>query len=556
LQAQGSDDDGRRFSDVAGYKLLDKGDRQFGTDVKAELERMSADLGAKLHTVEAKLDGLALHLNSCAGHVHQLVQQSFGYLGGNMDQDTTTNSSSRASFQHPCHFRARSMDFTRKTPLESETKVAGSIMEEPISPNAAKVGESEEGGASRRVSTCTASESLPSSNRGWNCNSASAIETATMFTMGPSRGLLMEKLWNFFDDPDSTTVAWIYSCLWPLFIAGTALATLSRNVDLPPLVDPVATGLEIAFEVAFAVEVSLRFMVCPRRRAFVQNPFNLIDFATAAPLLFRVAAGSGIPDGRGTLKDFVLLCIVPILRLLKLFRRFQQFHLFVKVFVITVEALEFLLFTLLVIVLVFSSLIYIVEPSENISSLSHATWLTIVTLTTVGYGDITPETTAGCVIITVLMMGSALYMAMPIGILGDACSQVWNDRDRILLVSKTRERLAQWGYTAQDILKIFNRFDVNLNGELSLDEFRKMVADMHIGLQDDRVVQLFETLDRDGGGGIDDKEFVRSLFPGSFHEIYGGTHGKLRRQKRRSRASQLGVRERKDSVTIDDASTA
>lgn len=142
----------------------------------------------------------------------------------------------------------------------------------------------------------------------------------------------------------------------------------------------------------------------------------------------------------------------------------------------------------------------------------------MVTMTTVGYQ--TPETVAGHLVVSAQMVLSLLYMAMPIGVLGNAFTNVWADRDRILLIDSARSRLDQWGYTARDIKGIFKHFDKDGDGELSLSEFKNMISEMEVGIKEDRVVGLFETIDKDGGGSIDIKEFVKALFPESFHELF------------------------------------
>ena len=67
-------------------------------------------------------------------------------------------------------------------------------------------------------------------------------------------------------------------------------------------------------------------------------------------------------------------------------------------------------------------------------------WLTIVTMTTVGYGDFSPKSGAGQVIVCVLTVCSTLYMAIPLGIIGHNFSEIWRDRDRILLVRGLRDQ--------------------------------------------------------------------------------------------------------------------
>merc|ERR1719401_2026483 len=98
-----------------------------------------------------------------------------------------------------------------------------------------------------------------------------------------------------------------------------------------------------------------------------------------------------------------------------------------------------------------------------------AAWLTFVSMTTVGYGDVVAQTPAGKLATSLLVLFSALYMSIPLGIIGNAFSEVWSDRDRILLTLRTRNRLLQWGYTARDIPKLFELFDADQNGELDIE---------------------------------------------------------------------------------------
>merc|ERR1711971_372585 len=120
---------------------------------------------------------------------------------------------------------------------------------------------------------------------------------------------------------------------------------------------------------------------------------------------------------------------------------------------------------------------------------------------TVGYGDVTPKSGAGSVAVSVLVIISVLYMAaMPLGIIGCSFTQIWQERDKILLMHRTRERLAQWGLTVNDILTVFVAFDVNKDGVLDLEEFRALMRHLRLGLSDSRIVNLFECIDDDGGG--------------------------------------------------------
>mmetsp|Transcript_24368 Transcript_24368/g.34253 ORF Transcript_24368/g.34253 Transcript_24368/m.34253 type:complete len:235 (+) Transcript_24368:3-707(+) len=217
---------------------------------------------------------------------------------------------------------------------------------------------------------------------------------------------------------------------------------------------------------------------------------------------------------------YVLVGVVPTVRLLKLVRRFGKLSLVSHVLSTTGDALKLLLFLISVIVLSFSTLMYIVEPSDIIDSLSTAMWVCTVTVTTVGYGDVTPSTTAGRILAGVLCFLSVLFMAMPISVLGNAMTHAWADRSRILLMTRTRQRLKSYGYEASDMPSLFRKFDSNGNGELTMDEFCDMVSKMNVGIRPSEAEELFELFDTDASGGIDDREFMKALFPDDYRKLY------------------------------------
>jgi len=177
------------------------------------------------------------------------------------------------------------------------------------------------------------------------------------------------------------------------------------------------------------------------------------------------------------------------------------------------EALPVLLFILSILVLTFASAIFILEPRDNIGTLPESLWLTIVTVGTIGYGDIVPTSAAGSMVVSLLVIVSSLYMAIPIGIVGRAFSTVWDDRDRLLLMYRTRRRFLDNGFKPKDVPALFYNFDVDSDGQLSFNEFSDMMVQLQIDLSADRLMELFQTFDQDGSGSINDEEFVKTLFP-------------------------------------------
>lgn len=323
------------------------------------------------------------------------------------------------------------------------------------------------------------------------------------------------RIWALLDDPDSGCAARIFYVLMVCIIITSILLSLLQTVDETPIDVRILSMVDTIFDGVFFLEVLLRFMFCPSRWAFFRTGYNTIDLVSAMPLVIRGATGFTVPPTQDqyTAIDFVLIVFVPTLRLLKLLRHFNHLRLLRFAADIALEALVVPLFLLFILCLFFSSLIYVLEPRDNITSLPHAVWLVVVTLSTVGYGDTLPSKPGTYVLMSVLVASGVLYMAVPLSIVGQAWNSVWIRRDEILLMDLARDRLKTWGYTAADMNKLFDCFDLNNDQLLDIDEFSTMVTEMRIGLSGKRIAELFDTLDTDKNGFVDFCEFARALFP-------------------------------------------
>ncbi|CAK9062653.1 Potassium voltage-gated channel subfamily B member 1 (Voltage-gated potassium channel subunit Kv2.1), partial [Durusdinium trenchii] len=253
--------------------------------------------------------------------------------------------------------------------------------------------------------------------------------------------------------------------------------------------------------------------------AFLKNPYNIIDFLAIIPIGFRIAYGISTPemDSNYAPVHFLLYCFVPVIRQLKLIRKFQKLQL--HVLSTTFDALKLLLFLVCLIVLFFGCLLYVLEPQQT-QSLSEYIYQCTVTVTTVGTCDMAPTTWPGKIIAGMLCVISVLFMAMPISVLGNAMSNTWADRHRILLMTQTRRRLKNLGYTAEDMPKLFKKFDKDGNGDLEMEEFCDLVATMRVGIKPSEASELFMAFDSNGDGGISEMEFMKALFPLDYRRIY------------------------------------
>ena len=181
---------------------------------------------------------------------------------------------------------------------------------------------------------------------------------------------------------------------------------------------------ELLSVVIFTVEYLARLWVSkevgPRPR-YILSPLGLIDLAAILP--FYLGALIGV--------DLRFLRIFRLLRLLKLTRYFGALGVLADVLKAEARAFAAAMLVLIVLTLVAASLMHIAEGDvqpEAFGSIPQAIWWSVVTLTTVGYGDVTPVTPFGQLLgIFVMVLGIGM-VALPAGMLASRFSEELHKR--------------------------------------------------------------------------------------------------------------------------------
>ena len=176
-------------------------------------------------------------------------------------------------------------------------------------------------------------------------------------------------------------------------------------------------AIEVACVAVFSAEYVLRLIVATRRLGFIFSFYGLIDLAAILP--FYLTSGLDLRSLRAS-------------RFLRLFRAFklirynkaiQRFH---RAFAIARE--ELVLFACVTALLLYVSAvgIYYFENAaqpEAFSSVFDGLWWSVVTLTTVGYGDVYPVTAGGRVFTFIVLMIGLGVVAVPTGLVASALSK-------------------------------------------------------------------------------------------------------------------------------------
>jgi len=198
---------------------------------------------------------------------------------------------------------------------------------------------------------------------------------------------------------------------------------------------------DLVMVLIFSVDLIARFTVCPNHAAFLKSAMNWIDLLSVLPSWVEWALIAAL--GTGTSRRFDLR-VLRVLRLIKIFRvlKFGRYSKGMQTFVMALtkssEPLIILFFLLGIAMVVFASLMHLVEGQsgdprvfEAFETIPRAFWWTLVTMTTVGYGDAYPVTDGGYAIATACMMVGIIIMALPITVLGTTFTSLLEERTRI-----------------------------------------------------------------------------------------------------------------------------
>jgi voltage-gated potassium channel len=197
-----------------------------------------------------------------------------------------------------------------------------------------------------------------------------------------------------------------------LSVAVFMLETVSWVNDSPAY-KSVLYIAEWCFTGLFTIEYLLRIYVSPNRRMYIFSFFGIIDLMSVLPTWCSIF--------------FPGTSALAVIRVLRVLRIFKVLHL--SSYMGDAEVLKralynsrrkiFIFFTVIsTIVIIMGSLMYIIEGANNgFTSIPRSVYWAIVTLTTVGYGDISPMTPVGQFVSSILMILGYAIIAVPTGII-------------------------------------------------------------------------------------------------------------------------------------------
>ncbi len=201
--------------------------------------------------------------------------------------------------------------------------------------------------------------------------------------------------------------------LWSIMLS--VAAVLLESVDsISKDYGTLLYGLEWVFTILFTIEYVIRVFCVRRPVLYIRSFYGIVDLLSILPTYLSLLFGGS-----------QALIVIRALRLLRVFRVFKLARYVGEASILT-EALRasrakitVFILTVLSIVLIVGSLMYLIEgidPDSKFTSIPTSIYWTIVTMTTVGYGDLAPQTVAGKTLASIVMIVGYGIIAVPTGI--------------------------------------------------------------------------------------------------------------------------------------------
>ena len=200
--------------------------------------------------------------------------------------------------------------------------------------------------------------------------------------------------------------------LFFLIVVSVVLILLESVKEIDAKYHQILLTLEWIITIFFTVEYIARVICIKEPKKYIFSFYGIIDFVSTIPLYVSyIFAGSQV------LLAFRVFRMLRIFRILKLVRFIGEATQLKKALKASRTKIAVFIYVVLILSVIMGTIMYLIEGDEaGFTSIPRSIYWTIVTLTTVGYGDIAPETNLGQFIAMIIMVMGYGIIAVPTGI--------------------------------------------------------------------------------------------------------------------------------------------
>ncbi|MCG9551912.1 ion transporter [Vibrio sp. Isolate31] len=186
--------------------------------------------------------------------------------------------------------------------------------------------------------------------------------------------------------------------------------------------------IEYTFTALFTIEYLLRLYCSPKPKSYATSFYGIVDLLAILPTYLAIFF-----PGASFMGVVRLLRVMRIFRILKLVRYLQDSNILLRSLLMARRKILIFFSTVGILVVIFGALIFVIEGPENgFTSIPHSIYWAIVTITTVGYGDMVPQTAIGKAIASLTMLLGYSILAVPTGIITAELSSEMNSHKELV----------------------------------------------------------------------------------------------------------------------------
>ena len=227
------------------------------------------------------------------------------------------------------------------------------------------------------------------------------------------------KLFEIIFEADTPAGKWFDIILILCILLSVIVVMLDSVGSVRAKYGSLLYACEWLFTILFTVEYILRLLCVGRPIRYAVSFFGIIDLLAVLPTYISL-----IFFGSRYLAVVRVLRVLRIFRVLKLGHHTKEAAVLKKALYASRRKIIVFIFVVLTLVVIIGSLIYVIEEEENgFTSIPRSIYWAIVTLTTVGYGDISPQTGPGQFLAAIVMILGYSIIAVPTGIVTVELSQ-------------------------------------------------------------------------------------------------------------------------------------
>ncbi|XP_076845733.1 A-type voltage-gated potassium channel KCND3 isoform X2 [Brachyhypopomus gauderio] len=249
-----------------------------------------------------------------------------------------------------------------------------------------------------------------------------------------------ETMWRAFENPHTSTMALVFYYVTGFFIAVSVITNVVETVPCgsTPNQRDVPCGerytvaffcMDTACVMIFTVEYLMRLFAAPSRYRFMRSVMSIIDVVAILPYYI----GLVMTDNEDVSGAFVTLRVFRVFRIFKFSRHSQGLRILGYTLKSCASELGFLLFSLTMAIIIFATVMFYAEKgssSSKFTSIPASFWYTIVTMTTLGYGDMVPKTIAGKIFGSICSLSGVLVIALPVPVIVSNFSRIYHQNQR------------------------------------------------------------------------------------------------------------------------------